>query len=84
MSDLKLGKYQHYKGNFYEVVGIGHHSETEEELVFYRTLYEHPKYGRLSWWVRPKGMFLETVTIDGRETPRFRFVGEVTGKFRLP
>ena len=68
---MKLGKYQHYKGNFYEVIGMAHHSETLEELVVYRALYHHEIYGDNSLWVRPKTMFLETVAINGEELPRF-------------
>ncbi|MFL5242970.1 MAG: DUF1653 domain-containing protein [Gemmataceae bacterium] len=70
MSDataIPPGRYRHYKGNFYEVVGIARHSETEEELVVYRALY-----GDGELWVRPKKTFLETVIIDGREIARFR------------
>lgn len=60
------GRYRHYKGNYYEVVGVAHHSETGEELVVYRCLY-----GDRSLWVRPLAMFTETVTVDGRKLPRF-------------
>jgi hypothetical protein len=60
------GRYRHYKGNEYEVIGIARHSETEEELVVYRKLY-----GDHSLWVRPRGMFLESVTVDGHEKKRF-------------
>lgn len=74
MRELKIGKYQHFKGNFYEVIGLARHSETLEELVVYRALYLHPKYGENSLWVRPKEMFLETVMIEGKEIPRFRFI----------
>ena len=72
---MKTGKYQHYKGNFYEVIGLARHSETLEELVVYRALYDHEKYGKNSLWVRPKEMFLEKVVRDGVERPRFAFVG---------
>lgn len=68
---MRLGKYQHYKGNFYEVIGVALHSETLEELVVYRALYHHEVYGDNSLWVRPKQMFLETVTINGQELLRF-------------
>ena len=63
---MKLGKYQHRKGNFYEIIGVARHSETLEELVVYRTLH-----GENSLWVRPKAMFLETVVINGKEVLRF-------------
>ena len=68
---MKLGRYQHYKGNFYDVIGVAHHSETLEELVVYRALYNHEIYGDNSLWVRPKAMFLETVVVDGKEVLRF-------------
>lgn len=72
---MKLGKYQHYKGKYYEVLGVAHHSETLEELVVYRALYASPEFGENAQWVRPKKMFLENVLIDGAKIPRFRFVG---------
>lgn len=68
---MKPGKYQHYKGNLYEVIGVAHHSETREELVVYRALYNHEVYGDNSLWVRPKSMFLETVIVEGKKVLRF-------------
>lgn len=68
---LKLGKYEHYKGNHYEVVGIAKHSETLEELVVYRALY-----GEFGLWVRPLKMFIENVEINGKTMPRFKYLGE--------
>ncbi|MBO5220288.1 MAG: DUF1653 domain-containing protein [Clostridia bacterium] len=65
------GKYRHYKGNLYEVVGVARHSETLEEMVVYRALY-----GEGGLWVRPMGMFLENVTVDGKTVPRFAYTGE--------
>ena len=70
MSDLPLGRYRHYKNKDYTVLGIARHSETEEELVVYRQ-----EYGDRGLWVRPKQMFLETVEVDGKTIPRFRFIG---------
>ena len=70
MSDLMPGCYQHYKGAFYQVIGLARHSETEEELVVYRTLY-----GDRSLWVRPLAMFCETVEINDEEVPRFSYLG---------
>jgi hypothetical protein len=70
-SIVSPGRYRHYKGNDYQVLGIARHSETEEELVVYRCLY-----GDFSLWVRPLAMFTESVTIDGRSVPRFIRVGE--------
>lgn len=74
MEDLKLGKYQHYKGKFYEVIGVARHSETLEELVVYRALYDSEEFGKNALWVRPKSMFLENVNVDGKEVPRFKYV----------
>ncbi len=75
MQNLKLGRYKHFKGNFYEVVGVARHSETLEELVVYKALYNHEVYGANSLWVRPLEMFKETVEVDGNKVPRFEFVG---------
>ena len=69
---LKPGRYQHYKGNQYEVIDIVRHSETEEELVLYRALY-----GEKGLWVRPLKMFSESVNVDGLCMPRFEYVGEI-------
>jgi len=68
---FKLGKYRHYKGNEYEVIGIAKHSETLEELVVYRGLY-----GNHDLWVRPLKIFIEEIEIDGKKTPRFEYIGE--------
>ena len=67
---IRIGRYRHYKGNDYQVIGIARHSETEEELVVYRKLY-----GDGSLWVRPLPMFLEDVTVDGQTVPRFAYIG---------
>ena len=66
---MKEGRYRHYKGNEYIVLGVARHSETDEELVVYR-----PDYGERGLWVRPKEMFLETVEVDGRQIPRFEII----------
>ena len=68
---MKSGRYRHYKGNEYVVLGVARHSETGEELVVYR-----PCYGEQGLWVRPKEMFLETVEVHGQQVPRFQFLGE--------
>ncbi|MCU0825604.1 MAG: DUF1653 domain-containing protein [Leptospira sp.] len=72
---MKIGKHRHYKGKDYEVLGTVRHSETLEELVLYRALYDSPEFGKDTLWVRPKAMFLETVYINGEELPRFKFIG---------
>lgn len=68
---MKLGIYEHFKGNKYEVIGIGRHSETEEEFVVYRALYEE-----YCLWVRPKAMFEEEVLKNGTKVKRFKFISE--------
>lgn len=73
---MKIGKYKHYKGNFYEVVGVAHHSETLEELVVYKALYISEKFGENSLWVRPKKMFEEMVEVDNKKIPRFKYIGD--------
>lgn len=64
--EIRTGRWRHYKGRDYEVLGVARHSETEEPLVVYRTLY-----GDHSLWARPLAMFLEEVEVDGRRVPRF-------------
>lgn len=73
---MKLGRYKHYKGNNYEVIGIARHSETLEEMVVYRALYNSPEFGKNQLWVRSKKMFLEKVIVDGKKVPRFEFIGQ--------
>ena len=63
---ILTGKYRHYKGNDYEVIGVATHSETRESLVVYR-----PLYGEGALWVRPLAMFIEHVTVEGKDMPRF-------------
>lgn len=78
---IKLGGlYQHYKGMNYIVRDLVRHSETMEWMVFYECLYENPA-GKL--WVRPLGMFLETVEVEGKVVPRFRYIGDQKGNSRL-
>lgn len=67
---LKTGRYRHYKGKDYIVLGLATHSETEERLVVYRT-----DYGAKDLWVRPFEMFTEQVEKDGQMLDRFRYIG---------
>ena len=71
MESIKPGRYRHFKGKEYEVLGVARHSETEEELVVYRALY-----GDFGLWVRPVSMWSETVERDGRTFRRFTYIGE--------
>ena len=68
---LQPGRYRHYKGPEYRVFAVARHSETEEPLVVYRTLY-----GDFDLWVRPLAMFNEQVEVDGEAYPRFTFISE--------
>ena len=69
--EIKLGKYRHFKGNEYEVIGIGKNSETLEEMVIYRALY-----GDGGYWVRPASMWNEEVVWEGKTYKRFTYIGE--------
>jgi hypothetical protein len=60
------GTYKHYKGNFYQVIGLATHSETEEMMVVYK-----PMYGKQDLWVRPLAMFTEEIEIQGKIVKRF-------------
>ena len=64
---IQPGRYRHYKGQEYTVIGTARHSETLEALVVYRQ-----EYGKYGLWVRPEKMFAETVTVDGQQVPRFQ------------
>lgn len=73
MTDLLAGVYKHYKGGLYMVMGVARHSETEERLVAYVPLSVQPG-PRIT--VRPYDMFFDTVTVNGRNLPRFTYMGE--------
>lgn len=68
--EIRKGKYRHFKGNEYEVIGTARHSETLEEMVVYKALY-----GESGLWVRPASMWNETVERDGKTYQRFEFIG---------
>lgn len=67
---MQPGKYRHFKGGEYRVIGVARHSETDEKLVVYS-----PLYGKGGLWVRPLAMFEETVVHEGRKRARFEFIG---------
>ena len=75
MTGITPGRYRHYKGNLYDVIGVARHSETEEELVVYTALY-----GDRGLWVRPLAMFRESVSVDGRTVPRFGRIDPAGGR----
>ncbi len=69
---LKLGKYRHFKGKDYEVIGVGKIEATLEDVVIYKPLYKSEH----SLWVRPLAVFIENVEVDGKTMPRFEYIGE--------
>lgn len=69
MDDLKPGRYRHFKGNDYQVLGVARNSETQQSMVVYRALY-----GDGGLWVRPLSMFTERVIVDGVAVPRFKWL----------
>lgn len=69
--EIKPGRYRHFKGKLYEVIGTASHSETLEPMVVYRALY-----GEGGLWVRPAAMWNETIDRDGYQGPRFQYIGE--------
>ncbi len=70
MSEIKLGRYRHFKGNEYEVIAIAKHSEDLSPMVVYKALY-----GEGDVWVRPADMWDEEVTRDGKTFKRFEYIG---------
>lgn len=70
---LMPGRYRHYKGRDYQVLGVARHSETEEPMVIYRCLY-----GDSGLWVRPLSMFKESVSLGGESLERFTYVGPMS------
>lgn len=72
-SKLKPGKYKHYKGGEYNVIGVAKHSETLEDLVVYEALYKNEMS---CLWVRPLSMFTEEVEMNGQKVKRFEYVGD--------
>ncbi len=71
MDTIRPGRYRHFKGNEYEVIGTARHSETLEEMVVYRALY-----GEFGLWVRPAAMWNEIVERDGKTFHRFTYIGQ--------
>ena len=67
--EIRKGRYRHFKGNEYEVIGIATHSETNEEMVIYKALY-----GENGLWVRPASMWNEVIERDGKVFRRFEFI----------
>lgn len=74
---VKNGIYRHYKGKNYRLIDVVRHSETLEEMVLYETLYQND-LGSL--WVRPLEMFLGSIQSEGKEIPRFEYIGDKKGR----
>lgn len=70
MSEIKLGRYRHFKGNEYEVIAVAKHSEDLSPMVVYKALY-----GEGDVWVRPADMWDEEITRDGKTFKRFEYIG---------
>ncbi len=73
---MKPGIYRHYKGKNYRVIGVGRHSETLEDLVFYQALYDSPEFGNASLWARPLNMSADEVEFQGKKVSRFEFISD--------
>lgn len=71
--EIKSGRYRHFKGKEYEVLGVASHSETLEPMVVYRALY-----GEGGLWVRPAAMWTEQVDREGYSGPRFTYIGKAS------
>jgi hypothetical protein len=74
MMNLKLGKYQHYKGKLYEVIGFAKHSETLEDFVVYKALYNSENFGNNALWIRPKSIFFEKINFERKKVCRFEYL----------
>tara|TARA_B110001454_G_C12354570_1_gene281709 strand:+ start:113 stop:331 length:219 start_codon:yes stop_codon:yes gene_type:complete len=72
MNLIKKGKYKHYKGNLYEVIDVAQHSESLENMVIYRALYDD-----FGLWVRPLSMFIEEIESNGVIQKRFAFIEKI-------
>jgi len=74
MQEIKIGKYRHYKGKEYEVIGLARDSETLGRLVIYKALYNSEGFGKNATWVRPVESFLEEVILNNKKIKRFEFI----------
>lgn len=68
------GNYRHFKGGLYEVLGLGFQIISSQQMVIYKTLYDNEKFGCDAWFVRPRNMFFENVSVPGYSGPRFSLV----------
>jgi len=72
---IKLGKWRHYKGGEYEVLGMAVHSETLEEMIMYKSLVDNHGYKKGTVWIRSAKMWNEIVEFEGKKVKRFEFIG---------
>jgi len=75
MEEVKPGIYEHFKGKRYQVLFTARDSTTLEERVIYKALYDSEEFGNNAVWIRSKTEFLETVDFNGKQVPRFRYIG---------
>ncbi len=73
---IKSGKYQHFKGNYYQVLHCARHSETQEWFVVYKPLYQTTNNEQNNIWIRPLAMFDETIEREGKVVKRFSYIGD--------
>jgi hypothetical protein len=73
---MKLGKYKHYKGKIYEVIGVGLDADSHEKVVVYRGLYDSVEFGNNPIWVKNISGFLENVEWESEVVPRFKYLEE--------
>ena len=76
MEELKLGKYKHFKGKEYEIIGIANHSESLEKLFIYKALNDSEEFGSNTTWARPYDLFIGEKELDGKRVKRFEYNGE--------
>lgn len=74
MVEIKLGKYKHYKGKYYQVIGVAYHSKTLEKFVIYKALYDSKEFGKNALWARSIKNFLEKLEIKGKRVSRFKLI----------
>lgn len=73
---MKLGKYKHYKGNVYEVIGVGRDSDSHERMVIYRATYDSKEFGDKAFWVKSLNGFSQNVELNGETVSRFKYLEE--------
>lgn len=75
-ANIQTGRYLHFKGRPYNVLGVGIDNMHLDTYIIYQALYEDPNFGSNTLWARPISLFTDTKTVDGKEIPRFRYIGD--------